>query len=139
FVELIENDRLDSLERRLVDHLSQQDAFGLELDASCAAGHIFESNLVADFASKFDSEFMRDTGCEESSRETPGLQDDDLTVTQQAMFEHDLRNLCRLTGTRGRLQHKPSARGQRADDLIFNLVYGKRAALRIRRRANHRT
>src|SRR5947209_8534695 len=88
FVKLIENQHLSAFQRRLLNHLAQQNALGDEFDSGLRAGNMIEANVVTDFASEFSPAFTSDTGGQAAR-----LQDNSLAVLQEPVLEQNLRNL----------------------------------------------
>jgi hypothetical protein len=66
-----------------LDHLAQEDSFGLELDAGCRACYRLESDLVANLASGFHSQFGRHAQGKQACCEPPRLKDHQLTIQSQ--------------------------------------------------------
>ena len=80
FVKLVEDERGNAAQLRVLKHLPQQHAFGNETDARVGAGDVLEANLVADFAAKLGLAFPGDTRGQQTRRQPARLQDHDLPV-----------------------------------------------------------
>ena len=109
-VEFVKDQGLNSCECRVLDQLTQQNSFGLELDARSAAGHVLKSDLVTHLTAKLHPQFVCHPRREQSRCEPPRLENHHLAVVEQTVPEQHLRHLRGLAGTGRCLQHKPSGR-----------------------------
>ena len=124
-VKFIKNHGLYPAQRRVLDQLPEQDALGLELDARGVAHAVFEPDLVTDLAAELHAEFARNTGCQQPGGQPARLENDDLAIAQQAMFEEHLGDLGGFAGAGRRLEDEPLRRLERSDDVGFDFVNGQ--------------
>src|SRR5712671_6511126 len=82
-VKLVEDQRRDAAQFRVVNHLPQQDAFRDKTDFGFGRRDVLEADLIADFLPKLHAEFLRNSRREQASGEPARLQDDDLTLAQK--------------------------------------------------------
>ena len=106
--------------------MAEQNAFGDETDARLRAGDVFETDLVADFAAEFGFAFVSDASGEQASGEAAGLEDDDLTIAEQAGVQEHLRNLRRFAGAGRGGKDQAIVCAQSVDDLRMDFPNGKR-------------
>jgi hypothetical protein len=77
FVELIEDDGVDALERGVGEEAAGEDAFGDEAEAGAGADPFFEADLVADGFAGLLGPFKGDAPGGETSGDAARLEDDD--------------------------------------------------------------
>ena len=128
-VKFVEEQGGDSAKRWILDHLTQEYAFGDEADARPGGADAIEANLVADFIAEPDAALVCDARREQAGGEPARLQDDNLAVAREAVIEDDLRNLRRFAGAGRRLQHEPRVRAQGGDEVGFEFEDGEFAAV----------
>jgi len=124
-MELVEQQDLDTLEERILDHLAEEDPFRDVADAGLRAGDVFKADLVTDFAAEGHVQLFGDASGEEAGCEAAGLEDDGLTPFESALREQDLGYLGRLAGAGGRLDDEAPVGGDGMKKLGFELVDGQ--------------
>ena len=117
-VEFVEQDRGHARQIGLRQHLAQEDAFGLEMDARFGAADGLEADLVADLAAEFHAALFGHALGQQTRREAPGLEDDRLARVQRALVEQHLRHLGGLARTGGRGQDDAPRALQRGGEII---------------------
>ena len=106
-VKFVEENRADVAQLRILDQLTQQDAFRDEADARAFRDDVLEADLVSDFVAEPAIPLRRHARRKQPRREPTRLQNHDLAIAEQAVLEQDLRNLRRLSGASRRLQNEP--------------------------------
>src|ERR1051326_6727810 len=101
FVEFVENEGRNASQSGVLDDLAQEHAFGNEAEAGLRAADIFEPDLITHFATQFDVALPSDPGRQETSSQSPRLQDDDLSRAKQPMVKQHLGHLGGLARTGG--------------------------------------
>src|SRR6266568_7042168 len=84
FVKLVEDHRRHTTQSLVLNQLSEQNAFGFELDPRGVARHVLETHLVADLAPELNTKFLRDARRKQSRGESARLEDDALPAAEQA-------------------------------------------------------
>ena len=121
-VELVEDERRDAAQLRVLDHLPQQDAFGDEADAGVGAGDVLEANLVADLAAELGLAFPGDARRQQPRGQPARLEDDDLAGAEQAVIQQHLRDLRGFARAGGRGHDQPPGFPEAGHEVLFNFV-----------------
>ena len=129
FVEFVEEDRADAAQRRVAEHLAQEDALGDVLDAGACAGDVVQADAVADLRAERDATLPRDAGGEHPRGQTARLEDDDAPAfAEQVGVEEHLRDLRGLARAGRGLEDEAAAAGgvaQGGDERAFEFVDGQ--------------
>ena len=124
-VEFVEQDRGNAGQTGLREHLAQEDAFGLELDAGGGAADGLEADLVADFAAEGDAAFLGDALGQQARGEAAGLEHDGLARAQRAQIQQHLRHLRGFARAGRRGQDDPARALQRGGQIVADGVDGQ--------------
>ena len=100
-VKFVEQNRRDAAQLRIFNHLPQQNTFGYKTNFRFRRRDVFKTDLITNFFAKFYTKFVRDARGEQASRKSARLQDDDLAVPEQTVFQQHLRHLRRFSGAGG--------------------------------------
>ena len=125
FVKLVEHQRADSAQRRVERHLPQENAFRDIPDLRGLRHAGFEPDLVADRRAKRRAHLFGHAFGQQARRQPPRLQHYHLARIQKSMTEQDLRQLCRLAGTRRGSHDEPPCHPQAGDDRGFQFIDGQ--------------
>ena len=125
-VEFVEEDRVDAAQRRVGQHLAQQDAFRDVLDAGARARDVVQPDAVADFLTQRGVTLPGDAGGEHPGRQATWLEHDDAPAfAEQAGVEEHLRNLRGFARAGGGLEDQPATArriAQGGDKRAFQFV-----------------
>ena len=124
-VELVEQDRADSLQTRIIEDHPREDALGDHLDARPGADAAFHPDAVADRLPGLLAQHLRHASRRCPCRQTPGLQDDDPTAFQPGLILEGQGNDRGLARTRRRNQHRIGTAGQRRLQRRDRLIDGQ--------------
>ena len=124
-VEFVEQDRGDAGQVGLREHLAQQDAFGLELDAGGGAADGLEADLVADFAAEGHAAFFGHALGQQARGEAAGLEHDGFAGAQRAQVQQHLRHLRGFARAGRRGQDDPPRALQRGGQIVADGVDGQ--------------
>src|SRR4051812_9228751 len=116
-VELVEHDRIDTLETRIVLNHAAEDAFGDDLDAGTRAHAGFEANAITDRLTDLFAKLRRHERGGGSRRDTTRLEHDDATAPHPCRVEQGERDLGRLACARRRFKDEARAFRQGRDDV----------------------
>ena len=130
-VKFVKENGGDAGEVRLGEHLAQQNAFGLELNARGGATDGFKANLVADFATKLHATLFSDALGEQAGGETARLEHNGFAIAQRAEIEEHLGNLSGFAGSGGGGQDDPARVRKRCSELLSDGMNGQHGAGRI--------
>ena len=93
FVKFVEDDRADTLQVVISQHLAQQHAFGHVTDPRGGRGDVVQPHLIAHLAAESHVSRLRDPRREHSRWQPARLQDRHLAIAQQTAVEQHLRHL----------------------------------------------
>ena len=111
FVELIDHDGADVLERDIVEQPAQQDAGRHDDEPRIARDAFVESDLVADFGPEFAISQVGDSPGDGAGGESAGLDEDDPLVGRQVVEDGGRDEGCFARAGRGRDDDRAGARG----------------------------
>ncbi len=86
-VKFVEEQHGDAGERRIIDHLAEQDPFGDKANPCFPRGDILEANLITNLATELDAEFLCHAGGKQAGGEPAGLQDDGLATIEEPALQ----------------------------------------------------
>ncbi len=82
-VKFVEDDHVHARKPRIGNQSARQNAFGEESEAGAWAGDFFKTDLIADGPAYRFPTFLRNPSRGQASGQTPGLQDQHLSVDQR--------------------------------------------------------
>ena len=105
FVEFVEDEETDALERGILEPHAGEDAFGHHLDSRFGRNPRVETNPMSDGPTDRLSDGIRHAPCRRTRRDSPRLQHDDLPPREPRLVEELERDDRRLPRTGWRLKH----------------------------------
>ena len=124
-VELVEQQRADAFQRRVVLDHAGEDAFGDDFDPRRRRHLVLEADAVADGVADLFAALLRHEVGGGARGDAARFQHHDLPSGQPRRIEQRRRHLRGLAGAGRRFQHQARMRGERLADVRQQLVDGE--------------